>query len=58
MCHADIDPTSLSTRARCISNVNDEVKVVGGLVNYNCLKALRELAMTEDKEFYLGYYDN
>lgn len=38
--------------------MNDQIKVIGGLVNYNCLKALYNLAINMDKEFYLGYYDN
>jgi len=58
VCGSNVDPLSLSARARCITNVNDEVKAVGGLVNYNCLKALRALCVARDREFYLGYYDN
>jgi hypothetical protein len=58
VCGIDVDPLSLSARSRCITNVSDEIKVVGGLINYNCLKALRSLSISKGNEFYLGYYDN
>jgi len=58
VCGIDRDPLSFSTRARCITNVNDEIKVVGGLINYNCLKSLKRLSISVDNEFYLGCYNN